>query len=118
MILNLPSITVTRVEEENGNDYHVYAVPNREPQFCLECLGTAFYGHGSKTHLYMDTPIHGRRVGVLLESKRYKCRGCSKTFPKIAATSMTVTVPPTDLSNTLKTMHWTGHSPALPMRSG
>jgi transposase len=26
------------------------------------------------------TPIHGRRVGVLLERKRYKCRGCSKTF--------------------------------------
>jgi transposase len=80
MLLNLPSITVTRVEEENDNDYHVYAVPNSDPQFCLECLGTAFYGHGSKTHLYMDTPMHGRRVGVLLERKRYKCRGCSKTF--------------------------------------
>ncbi len=80
MLLNLPSITVTRVEEQNGNDYPIYAVPNTEPQFCLECLGTAFYGHGTKTHLYMDTPIHGRRVGVLLERKRYKCRGCSKTF--------------------------------------
>lgn len=80
MLLNLPSITVTRVEEQNDNDYHVYAVPNSEPQFCSECLGTAFYSHGSKTHLYMDTPIHGRRVGVLLERKRYKCRGCGKTF--------------------------------------
>jgi transposase len=34
----------------------------------------------AKTHLYMDTPIHGPRVGVLLERKRFKCRGCSKTF--------------------------------------
>ncbi|NOU20994.1 MAG: transposase family protein [Methyloglobulus sp.] len=80
MILNLPSITVTRIEEENNNDYHVCAVPNSEPQFCLECLGTAFYGHDTKTHLYMATPVHSRRVGVLLERKRYKCRGCGKTF--------------------------------------
>lgn len=80
MLLNLPSITVLRFEEINGHDYHVYAVPNFEPQFCKECVGTALYSHGRKTHLYMDTPMHGRRVGILLDRKRYKCRGCGITF--------------------------------------
>lgn len=91
MILNLPSITVTRIEEENNNDYHVCAVPNSEPQFCLECLDTAFYGHDTKTHLYMATPVHSRRVGVLLERKRYKWRVVARLFPRIAATLTTAT---------------------------
>lgn len=28
----------------------------------------------------MDTPIHGKRVGIILDRKRYKCRDCGKTF--------------------------------------
>ena len=67
MLLNLPSIRVSRLEEVNDHDYHVFAVPIDEPQNCKQCVGTSLYSHGSNTHLYMDTPMHGRRVGILLE---------------------------------------------------
>ncbi len=80
MVLNLPSITVTGFEEMDSHDYHVYAVPTNEPEYCSKCVGTSFYGHGSKTQLVMDTPMHGRRVGILLARKRYKCRSCGITF--------------------------------------
>jgi transposase len=80
MPLNLPSVTVSRIEEKNDRDYHVYAIPSSEPQSCSGCESTALYGHGTKTTLYMDTPMHGRRVGILLERKRYKCRSCGITF--------------------------------------
>ncbi|MEQ1560774.1 MAG: ISL3 family transposase [Methyloglobulus sp.] len=80
MLLNLPSITVTGFEEKDTHDYHVFAVPANEPEFCSKCVGTSLYGHGSKTQLVMDTPMHGRRVGILLARKRYKCRSCGITF--------------------------------------
>jgi transposase len=79
MLLNLPSIKVVKTEE-NEHDYYVYAVPESEPSACSNCAGSSFYGHGTKTRLFMDTPIHGKRVGILLERKRYQCRGCQKTF--------------------------------------
>jgi transposase len=80
MPLNLPSVTVSRIEEKNDRDYHVYAIPSSEPQSCLGCESTALYGHGTKTTLYMDMPMHGHRVGILLKRKRYKCRSCGITF--------------------------------------
>ncbi|MEQ1557767.1 MAG: ISL3 family transposase [Methyloglobulus sp.] len=80
MHLNLPSITVSRIEEKHDQDYHVYAIPSSEPQCCFDCISVALYRHGTKTSLYMDTPMHGRRVGILLERKRYKCRSCGITF--------------------------------------
>jgi transposase len=80
VLLNLPSITVSRIEEKQGQDYHVYAVPSQAAEDCWGCGNTALYCHGSKTSLYMDTPMHGHRVGILLERKRYKCRSCGITF--------------------------------------
>lgn len=80
MFLNLPSIIMTGFEDKDAHDYHVYAVPADEPEYCSKCVGSSLYGHGSKTQLVMDTPMHGRRVGILLECKRYKCRSCGITF--------------------------------------
>jgi transposase-like protein len=28
----------------------------------------------------MDTPVHGRRAGIMLNRRRYRCQGCRKTF--------------------------------------
>jgi len=28
----------------------------------------------------MDTPTHGKRVGIILERKRYQCKGCRRVF--------------------------------------
>lgn len=79
-MLNLKSITEIKTEEKGDYDYHIYAVANSEPTGCPECANDAIYGHGKKTQLFMDTPIHGRRVGIFLERKRYRCRNCLKTF--------------------------------------
>lgn len=79
MLLNLPSIKVIKTDE-NDHDYYVYAEAVEMPQQCPECNWCFFYGHGTKEHLVMDTPIHGKRVGILLTRNRYKCRKCNKTF--------------------------------------
>lgn len=80
MLLNLSSITTVKTEENGDHDYHIHAVANSEPSGCHECANDAIYGHGKKVQLFMDTPIHGRRVGIFLERKRYRCRHCKTTF--------------------------------------
>jgi transposase len=79
-MLNLKSITEVKTEENGDHDYHIHAVANSEPSGCPECANDAIYGHGKKVQLFMDTPIHGRRVGIFLERKRYRCRQCKTTF--------------------------------------
>lgn len=80
MLLNLPSIIVTKTDEHGDHDYHIYAHPKELNPPCPDCGSLKLYGHGKRIPLIMDTPIHGRRVGIFLEVKRYKCRECKKTF--------------------------------------
>jgi transposase len=80
MILNLPSLKVVRVDTLEDLDYHFYCIPTDEPKCCRKCESPDLYNHGYKGHLYVDTPIHGRRVGILLSRRRYKCRSCGATF--------------------------------------
>ncbi|MDD2660675.1 MAG: ISL3 family transposase [Methylococcales bacterium] len=79
-MLNLKTITAIKIEENGDHDYHIHAVANSEPSGCPECSNDAIYGHGKKVQLFMDVPIHGRRVGIFLERKRYRCRQCKTTF--------------------------------------
>ena len=80
MLLNLPSIKVTSTQEVNEHEYHIYAVPAKEVTCCPECSYPSLYRHSKKTQLYMDTPMHGKRVGIMLDRTRYRCRECNKTF--------------------------------------
>lgn len=80
MLLNLSSITVIKTNEIGEHDYHIYASANAEAKSCPECGCSEPYGHGAKEQLFMDTPIHGRRVGIFLTRKRYRCRQCKATF--------------------------------------
>jgi len=43
MIINLSSIAVTEIKEQD-DDYHVYATLKAEPRFCLGCGSDGFYG--------------------------------------------------------------------------
>ena len=79
MLLNLPSITVTRTEE-NELDYHVDAIPTKDYNYCIHCYCFSLYGHGTKQQLIMDVPYHGKQVYIQLKRKRYKCKDCGKTF--------------------------------------
>ena len=38
------------------------------------------YKHDNREQLYMEFPIHGKRVGLLMKRRRYRCRECNQTF--------------------------------------
>ena len=40
----------------------------------------ALYRHGSQRQNYLDTPMHGKRVVIEIDRKRYRCKVCGKTL--------------------------------------
>jgi transposase len=81
--LHLPGWTVTSVKE-SANDYLVEASCDEGAGFyyCVKCgeMFTKMYRHGSRKQLLMDLPVHGKRVGIELTRKRYRCTKCGVTF--------------------------------------
>jgi transposase len=79
-ILNLDELEVIEAKE-NEHDYLI-KVESFPPFYCTYkgCYGTDFIKFGSKEVLYMDLPIHAKRVGVLFKQQRYKCKECERTF--------------------------------------
>lgn len=78
-ILNLPAYTVTDIQETE-HDYHISAEAKSAPKTCPNCSGDNLVGFGRNEQLVRDLPIHGKRVGIYVETRRYKCRSCNKTF--------------------------------------
>jgi transposase len=83
-LLNLPDWNVERVDD-SARDYRVHATYSPEPKACPYCgrgllFGGSLYRHGTREQLLMDLPSHGKRVGILLTRRRYRCRDCEKTF--------------------------------------
>lgn len=78
-ILNLRHIHPTKVEDTN-HDYHVYAESTVDTRRCPHCHGGQIIGFGRYQKLIRDLPVHGKRVGIYLDSKRFRCRSCAKTF--------------------------------------
>ncbi len=80
-ILNIEELNVLKVEEKDNNNYRITAEMVSPPSYCPHCGCIAnLYGHGGKEQLSMDIPAHGKRVGVHLNRKRYRCRECERTF--------------------------------------
>lgn len=77
--LNLSSLTILSVGETE-HDYHVTAESASPPPSCTTCRSKDIVGFGKRAQLYNDLPIHGKRVGVTINRKRYKCKVCSVTF--------------------------------------
>lgn len=78
-ILNLPSYTVTGLHE-NDHDYHVDVVANVGAGSCSHCRAIDLVGFGRREQMIKDLPTHGKRVGIYIDTKRYRCRSCAKTF--------------------------------------
>lgn len=78
-LLNLPYWNVLKVQETDLN-YVIDATYEVEPAGCPHCGFMIRYGHGTKEKLFMDTPIHGKRVGIRAIRSRYKCQNCGKTY--------------------------------------
>jgi transposase len=78
-ILNLPSYRVMSVET-NDHDYHITAEAVASPKACPHCRSDNLVGFGRREQMIRDLPIHGKRVGLYLDTRRYRCRNCTKTF--------------------------------------
>lgn len=78
-ILNLASYAVLSVDNTD-HDYHIKAEVKESPKRCYECHSSNVVGFGRREQLVKDLPIHGKRVGIYLNTRRMKCNECSKTF--------------------------------------
>ncbi|MCG8542255.1 MAG: transposase family protein, partial [Clostridia bacterium] len=79
-ILNLHELKAVNIQE-NDTDYLITATEQPSVIACTHC-GTIedYQRFGKKEHLFMDTPIHAKRVGILLKRQRYRCKACNGTF--------------------------------------
>ena len=78
-ILNLPAYTVTALEE-NDHDYHINAEAKQTITRCPHCVAENPHGFGRREQVVKDLPMHGKRVGIYIDTRRFRCRACSKTF--------------------------------------
>lgn len=77
-ILNLPHLKAKAVED-CVDHYCIQAGGDVVPTACPAC-SSALYRHGSQHQTYMDTPMHGKRVLIEIDRKRYRCKDCGKTL--------------------------------------
>lgn len=68
--LNLASLTVISVSETE-HDYHVGAEASKPPAACASCHNKNIVGFGRRAQFYNDLPIHGKRVGITVQRRRY-----------------------------------------------
>lgn len=80
-ILNLPAYAVTALQE-NEHDYHVSAETKAPPRTCPHCGSDALHAFGRREQMVKDLPMHGKRVGLYIDTRRYKCLRCSEAQGK------------------------------------
>ena len=77
--LNLPSYRVLQVEDID-RDYHIKAETVSPPEQCVHCGSASLVGFGRRENWIRDLPIHGKRVGISVDTRRFRCKICGKTF--------------------------------------
>jgi|JTFO01.1.fsa_nt_gb transposase len=78
-ILNLPEFEITEIDETD-HDYRIDVQSVADIQSCAHCQHHEMVRFGRRTEVIMDTPIHGKRVGIWINRRRYRCQGCGRTF--------------------------------------
>lgn len=78
-ILNLTAYTVLSVDHTD-HDYHIKAETKAIPTHCPTCKSNNLVSFGRREQLVKDLPMHGRRVGIYVSTRRMKCLPCAKTF--------------------------------------
>lgn len=77
-ILQLPNLHTVHIEDM-GDHYRVEVEGDLIPAACPACHG-ALHRHGRQRQTYLDTPMHGKRVLIEIDRKRYRCKSCGKTL--------------------------------------
>jgi transposase len=78
-VINLPRYNVIHSKEE-AHDFHVSAETALPPLFCFACGSNNIVGGGRQEILIKDTPAFGKRVGIYVHARRFRCRDCKKTL--------------------------------------
>ena len=78
-LLNLPAYTVVALEKSEY-DYHIDAEVKWAVTHCIHCQAENPQGFGRREQVVKDLPMHGKRVGIYVTTRRYRCRACTKTF--------------------------------------
>lgn len=76
--LHLPSLRTLNAQDM-GDHYQVTVEGGIIPTACPACQNS-LYRHGSQRQTYPDTPMHGKRVLIEIDRKRYRCKVCGKTL--------------------------------------
>lgn len=78
-ILNLPSYHIEKIET-NEHNYHISAIVIAHPNECPNCSSIGFVGFGRREQMVRDLPMHGKRARLYINTRRFRCRSCNKTF--------------------------------------
>ena len=78
-ILNMSAYAVADLHE-NAHDYHIKASTKQSPLACIHCKHDKLDGFGRRERMIKDLPIHGKRVGLYIETRRFRCKSCGATF--------------------------------------
>jgi transposase len=78
-LLGLTNYRILTVDEQEY-DFSIEAEPITSPSCCAHCGSILLYKHESISRLIMDIPIRGKRVGIVLHQRRYRCRACNRSF--------------------------------------
>lgn len=82
-ILNLPAYNVLEIDETE-HDYHIKAdVALSRPLSCPHCRSMVVVGFGKRVQMVKDLPMHGKRVGLYVNTRRMRCEDCKRTFSEI-----------------------------------
>jgi transposase len=71
--------------QHDEHDMLITAEYTKPPEFCVRCgvEGAKLLKHGVQEQTFMDTPIHGKRVGIKVQRQRYRCADCKGTFQQL-----------------------------------
>ena len=78
-VLLLRSYRVLKVDQSD-HDYHVRAEPASPQTACPHCRSERLIAWGTREQVFKDIPMHGKRVGIYIDTQRYRCQGCQRTF--------------------------------------
>nr|EES51842.1 MAG: transposase [Leptospirillum ferrodiazotrophum] len=78
-LLNLSSDRVLQVEDADGDD-QIKAETLSPPGRCVHCGSIDLVGFGRREQWIRDLPIHGKRVGIAVDTRRFRCKSCGRTF--------------------------------------
>lgn len=81
-MLNLEGLTKVSLVESPGS-YVIEATCVTEVPKC-DCLLPHLVSNGRKAVSFIDTPMHGKKVEIVVKRQRYLCRNCGRThYPDI-----------------------------------